>query len=175
MAFQEAPEFRLIQCYHCLDFHHKSSNCPNIDNPPICSYCANTGHQSKDCKSSPRPPRCHQCLLTGHPATAVVCRVYKHQYKEVMNKLEDFFIRKYLASQPASTNLQQEQNFMSAMNTSILTSESPSEFLTSLFTSLKKAAQDTDQNTPASHPSDQDTDLVDTATHHPSVQDTDLT
>ena len=105
-----------------------------------------------------------------------------------MNKLEDFFIRKYLTSQPASTNLQQEQNFMTAMNTSILTSESPSEFLTSLFTSLKKAgtpltspdaqphppAQDTDQNTPASHPSAQDTDLVDTATHHPSAQDTDL-
>ena len=84
-----------------------------------------------------------------------------------MKKLEDFFINKYLASQPLRGSQHSAVNHLvDAVSTSMERTSSPEAFLNNLFTALKSS--------PGPHPSDQDTDLDDTPASQSSAQDTDL-
>lgn len=73
----------LMQCYHCLQFGHTKTRCPNEH--PACSHCAAQTHVFKDCpvKNDSSKNNCINCTLyfkkhkinktSNHSATSNVC------------------------------------------------------------------------------------------------------
>lgn len=77
----------VLQCYRCLNFGHKSNNCPG---PPHCAHCSGD-HESKECKIKSDEPKCFNCVLakcesTSHSAfNGDACEVRK---RRIMAKIK---------------------------------------------------------------------------------------
>ena len=56
-----------VQCYHCLQFGHTRSKCPDADTENFhrCSHCASTEHDFKNCPDykDKKKMRCYNCHL----------------------------------------------------------------------------------------------------------------
>ena len=135
-------ELRMIQCYHCMTLGHTKDKCPQRESPQICGRCGDQGHGSFNCEA---PHKCHLCGENGHPATARICQVYKQKFTETITKL--------LSNPPENTNLftvssktvdlcntSQGDNLLSAVNSEVLSSNTPLEFSSMLFTLLKASS-----------------------------------
>ena len=147
-------KLKLVQCYHCWELGgHVKTTCAHRESAVICVKCAQPGHTQKDCLSE--TSKCHLCS-GPHPANARCCPVYKATFITVFEEAMQEEANKHLQSPPksnlpyapstvtseSSPNKDPEQQawettLHTAVNTSVITSVNPQEFVTSLFDLLK--------------------------------------
>ncbi|CAK1579805.1 unnamed protein product [Parnassius mnemosyne] len=80
LGFQIVPsvdQSPLIQCYRCLGFSHRASECKA--DTVICAYCAEP-HDTRDCRNKNEAPKCTNCInkkandwACAHPAYSSEC------------------------------------------------------------------------------------------------------
>ena len=81
--------FWVTQCYHCQNFGHISTRCPQKDKDPVCLFCAGN-HRSSTCtrKSTPKCANCssHETFRgsSNHSATSSDCPIMSSQREKVI-------------------------------------------------------------------------------------------
>ena len=150
-------KLKLIQCYHCWELGgHVKTTCAHRESPVICVKCAQPSHTLKDCISE--TSKCYLCA-GPHPANARCCPVYKATFITVFEEAMQEEANNHLQSPPksnlpyapstvtseSSPNKDPVQQayvttLHTAVNTSLITSDNPQEFVTSLFAILKASS-----------------------------------
>lgn len=89
-VYKVRDRFFATMCYHCLDFGHVKSRCPNKEDSPCCRKCAGN-HLFKDCTSETK--KCVNCkrakkACTDHSAGEMCCPVMKSEIANIESRTD---------------------------------------------------------------------------------------
>ena len=146
--------FRLTQCYHCLAFDHIKSNCPHTDKPRLCARCGSGEHATTDCTNDASCLHCEG----PHSTTARCCPVYLQTFAskcdELLQRIKNQLVPNNIElnstsvehnnTEPNHTPIESPESLpdswlllSAAVNASVHATNSPEDFLSSLYTMLK--------------------------------------
>ena len=132
---------KLVICYHCQALaDHLKPACPYLNEAQFCAKCSQQGHSARDCRNNP------YCLHCGgaHPANARICPIYRQKFLEIFEEAKNQENHKssqqYNNEIPPASPLNVPDAWVTlsdAVTTALVCTDSPRDFLVSMFSILK--------------------------------------
>ena len=131
---------KLVICYHCQALaDHLKPACPFLREAQVCGKCSQRGHCARDCLNS---ALCLHCQ-GNHPANARICPIYRKKFLKTFTVAKDQTTHAHSQSNsdlPPASPLSVPDSWVSfsdAISTALSSTDTPRDFLISMFSILK--------------------------------------